>query len=154
MKYKQLSICSKSEDETFDFGALLSKLKVNIVCLSGDLGSGKTVLAKGYAKGLNIDEYITSPTFNIINNYKGDHDFYHMDAYRITDEDMLYDIGFEELFEEDSFVVIEWANMIKNSIPKEAIWIEFNKDENNTNNRYLTLFGDSEKIERICEGLI
>lgn len=140
MKVNKYVLCTKNDEQTFLLGTQLAKLNFKIVCLVGDLGSGKTVLSKGYAKGLGINEYITSPTFNIINRYEKENIVLnHMDAYRVESEDMLYDLGFEELFDNSNYVIIEWANNIKNSIPNKAIWIEIKKDEVDLNIRYFVI---------------
>ena len=98
MKDKCCIFCTLNEDETYKAGKILASLVKGIVRLEGDLGTGKTVFARGVANGLGIDDYITSPTFNIVNVYEKDGIvFNHMDAYRITDPEMLYDIGFDEI---------------------------------------------------------
>jgi len=140
MKENKYILCTTSEKQTIELGVQFAKLQFKIICLVGQLGSGKTVLAKGYAKGLAISEYVTSPTFNIINKYeKKDIVFNHMDAYRIDSEDMLYDLGFEEIFDDNNYVIIEWADNIKKSIPKEAIWIEIKKDKTDFDKRYFII---------------
>jgi len=156
MKTNKYLLCTKNDKQTFELGVQLAKLKIKSICLVGDLGSGKTILAKGYAKGLGIKGHITSPTFNIINRYEeNDIIFNHMDAYRITDEEMLYDIGFEELFDKDSYVIIEWANNIENAIPKDTLWIYIKRDTSNINTRYITINCNKEQLleiglKRIC----
>ncbi len=99
-----------------------------IICLSGDLGTGKTAFTQGIAQALGIKEYITSPTFTIINEYQGTIPLYHFDVYRISDYDELFEIGFEEYIEKYGIVVIEWAEMIKDTLPKDCIWICIEKD--------------------------
>lgn len=100
----------------------------DIYCLSGDLGTGKTVFTKGFAKGLGITEYITSPTFTIVNEYNGCIPLYHFDLYRISSIEEMYDIGYEEYFFGNGVCLIEWAELAKSIIPKEAIWIKIKKD--------------------------
>lgn len=100
----------------------------DIYCLSGDLGTGKTVFTKGFARGLGITEYITSPTFTIVNEYNGRIPLYHFDVYRIYSIDEMYDIGYEEYFFGNGVCLIEWAELAKEIIPKEAIWIKIEKD--------------------------
>lgn len=99
-----------------------------IYCLVGDLGVGKTVFTKGFAKGLGIDEHITSPTFTIVNEYDGQLPFYHFDVYRIADPEEMYEIGFEEYINGQGVCFIEWANLIDDLIPEEATWIKIEKD--------------------------
>ncbi len=122
-----------SEQETFDFAYGLAKAaQGGIYCLCGDLGVGKTVFAKGFAKGLGIDEHITSPTFTIVNEYKGKLPFYHFDVYRISDIEEMYEIGFDEYIFGDGICLIEWADIIKELLPENAIWITIEKDMEKT----------------------
>ena len=149
MKTKKYIFCSTGESQTESTGEALAKTVRGIICVEGDLGAGKTVLARGIANGLGINEYITSPTFNIINTYETKNIiFNHMDAYRMTDPEMLYDIGFFELFEQ-SKVVIEWADNIKKSIPEGALWITIKKDDTNESIRYFIIEGSKKEIEAI-----
>jgi len=115
-----------NELETRQIGeALAKKLKSgSVVALFGDLGSGKTVLAKGIAKGLGIDEIILSPTFTILRQYEG---LNHFDVYRIGDLDELIEIGFEELISGDAISVIEWAENIEELLPEDAVMIRFSR---------------------------
>lgn len=99
-----------------------------IFCLSGDLGVGKTVFTKGFAKGLEIMEYITSPTFAIVNEYEGRLPLYHFDVYRISCEEEMEDTGYEEYFYGKGVCLVEWAEMVKNLIPPDAVWITLEKD--------------------------
>ena len=102
-----------------------------IYCLKGDLGVGKTVFTKGFAQGLGITDYITSPTFTIVNEYKsGRIPFYHFDVYRIGDSDEMYDIGCDEYFFGDGVCLIEWAELIEDILPDNVKWIEITKDLN------------------------
>ncbi len=119
MKDKCCIFCTTSEDETFEAGRILAGIARGVVGIEGDLGAGKTVFARGIAAGLGIEGYITSPTFNIVNVYEKEGlVFNHMDAYRITDPEMLYDIGFDEIVDEGYITVIEWADLIKDTLEK------------------------------------
>lgn len=125
MKSRRYAFCSNSESETAAAGRKLAGVANGVICLIGELGTGKTVFTKGIAEGLGIDEYITSPTFNIVNVYEKDgYIFNHMDAYRITNPEMLHDIGFEEIIEEGKITVIEWADMIIDYIDKCSINVQ------------------------------
>lgn len=123
---------SFSEKETLEAGIKLGKkaVKGDIYCLKGDLGVGKTVFTKGFAKGLGIKDCITSPTFTIVNIYNGNLTLYHFDVYRISEAEEMYEIGYEEMFFGDGVCLVEWAELINKIIPKEAIWIEIKKDLN------------------------
>ena len=99
-----------------------------IVCLDGDLGVGKTVFTKGFADGLGVKESVNSPTFTIVQEYTdGRIPFYHFDVYRIADIEEMYEIGYEDYFEEGA-CVLEWASIIKDLIPADAVWIRITKD--------------------------
>jgi len=94
----------------------------DIFCLSGDLGAGKTHFTKGFAKGLGIDDDITSPTFTLVHEHGGGR-LYHFDVYRIESSDEILDLGCDEMFFGNGVCVIEWADKIKDIIPKNAVWI-------------------------------
>lgn len=121
---KQIII--KNESETKAFGEKLASglKKGDILALIGDLGTGKTALTKYIAKGLGIRSEITSPTFTIVREYKdGRLPLYHFDVYRVGSVEEMYDIGYEEYFYGDGVCVIEWADMISEIIPEEALII-------------------------------
>ena len=92
----------------------------------GGLGSGKTVLAKGIALGLGINETILSPTFTILRQYPG---LNHFDVYRIMDPDELDEIGFDELTSGEAVSVIEWAERVEDRLPGEAVIVRFSRGE-------------------------
>lgn len=100
-----------------------------IICLSGDLGSGKTTFTQGLLKGLNVKGPYTSPTFVIMKKYKNN--IFHFDAYRIGSKDIL-NLDWEEITaDKNNIVIIEWADRIKKIIPKDCLWIKFKwVDEN------------------------
>ena len=119
-----------SQDETEKFGYELG-IKAEpgqIYCLSGDLGVGKTVFTKGFAKGLDIDEHITSPTFTIINEYHGRLPLYHFDVYRVADPEEMDYIGCDEYFFGNGVCLIEGGELISEIIPENAVWIKFEKN--------------------------
>jgi len=91
-----------------------------VICLNGDLGSGKTVFAKGFASALGIDEVITSPTFTIVKEYYGgEMPFFHMDVYRLDEGNV--EINFDEYFVKKGVTIIEWADLIKEELPEERL---------------------------------
>lgn len=121
---------SYGEEATLAFAKTLGELatKGDIFCLIGDLGVGKTVFSKGFAKGLGIEEHITSPTFTIVHEYEGRLPLYHFDVYRINDEYEMEEIGYEEYFYGEGVCLIEWANIIPDIIPEFAKYITIEKD--------------------------
>lgn len=121
---------SHGEEETFAIGQKLGKAAApgQIFCLIGDLGTGKTILAKGLADGLGIQEDIVSPTFTIVQEYQGRLPFYHFDIYRIMDEDELFEIGWEEYINSSGVCLVEWADQVPEAIPPEASWIQIEKE--------------------------
>ncbi|MCD8158999.1 MAG: tRNA (adenosine(37)-N6)-threonylcarbamoyltransferase complex ATPase subunit type 1 TsaE [Clostridiales bacterium] len=116
----------ETEKIGFEFGK--NAKAGEIYCINGDLGAGKTCFTKGFARGLGITDHITSPTFTIVNEYEGRLSLYHFDVYRLQDEDELYDIGADEYFFGDGVCIIEWAGIVKDAIPKGAVWIKILKD--------------------------
>ena len=127
-------IIIKNEQETESFGrALAEELKAgDVLALIGDLGTGKTALTRYIAKGLGIDERITSPTFTIVKEYtEGRLPLYHFDVYRVRDEDELFNIGIEEYFFGSGICIVEWADLILDILPENAkfIYLEYGKDE-------------------------
>jgi len=119
-----------SKEETYNFALELGeKVKVPcLICLDGDLGAGKTVFAKGLAKGLGVEDDIVSPTFVLFNVYeKGRLPFYHFDVYRIEEPEEMYEIGYEEYFFSTGVCLVEWASLIEELIPNEAVHILIEK---------------------------
>lgn len=128
------TITLKNEEETKAFGVHLGRnaARGDIIALIGDLGTGKTALTKYIAKGLGIEETVTSPTFTIVQEYhSGKLPLYHFDVYRIGDPDEMFELGYEEYFFGDGVCVIEWADLIEELIPPEAktILIEYGEKE-------------------------
>ena len=120
-----------SDKETLEFGKKLGTEAVPgmIICLDGDLGTGKTMIAKGIALGLGITEPVSSPTFTVIKEYhEGRLPLYHFDVYRIEDPVEMDEIGYEDYFFGDGVTVIEWSDMIKELIPDSALKIKLSKD--------------------------
>jgi tRNA threonylcarbamoyladenosine biosynthesis protein TsaE len=122
---------SNSPEETKEIGKAIGEKAIegDIYCLVGDLGVGKTEFTKGFAKGLEIEDHITSPTFTIVNEYyDGKIKFFHFDVYRINDIEEMYEIGYEDYFYGEGVTFIEWANLIEEIVPKEAKWIKIEKN--------------------------
>ena len=140
---EEKKIVIKNEEETKKFGEkLCEKLTAgSIVALTGDLGTGKTTLTKAIAAGLGVTDVITSPTFNIVKQYdSGRLPLYHFDVYRIGDVDEMYEIGYEEYFFGDGVCVIEWADLIEEIIPDDAMRIEIEYGEKEGERIYRCMF--------------
>jgi tRNA threonylcarbamoyladenosine biosynthesis protein TsaE len=125
---------SSSVEETLSIGALLGRnlTKGSVVTLNGELGSGKTCLARGIAKGLKVPEgfYLTSPSYSLINEYPGRLALFHVDLYRIQDVSELEELGLEEIMEDDGVTVIEWADKWVGQLPTDrlAVWLSIIND--------------------------
>lgn len=134
-------IISNSEEETKVIGKNFAKdLKQgDVIVLSGDLGSGKTKFTEGVLQYWGLENEISSPTFNIVNEYKNENiSIYHFDVYRLEDEDEFYAIGGEEYFEK-GICLIEWGEMIKSALPKSYIQISFTRNSNDENLREIVI---------------
>ena len=133
----------KGEEETYAFGAKLAKkLKPGtVIAMVGDLGTGKTTLTKAIAKGLGVKETITSPTFTIVKEYEdGRMPLYHFDVYRIGDIDEMYELGYEEYFYGQGVCIVEWADIIEELIPDDAIRINIEYGTNEGERIYQCTF--------------
>lgn len=123
-------IDSNSPEDTFALGEKIGSIakKGDIICLNGDLGVGKTVFTKGFAKGLGVDDMVNSPTFTIVKEYMGRLPLYHFDVYRISDSSEMDEIGYEDYFFGDGVSIIEWPQIVEDIIPEYAIDISIDKD--------------------------
>ena len=134
-----------SDRETFALGEKLGKAAKpgQIYTLTGDLGVGKTVFTQGVAKGLGIEEPISSPTFTIVQEYlEGRLPFYHFDVYRIGDIEEMEEIGYDDYFFGQGVCMIEWANLIEELLPDHTIQLTIEKDlEKGFDYRRITITG-------------
>ena len=133
---------SESEKDTYELGRSMGVTAPagQIICLDGDLGAGKTVFTKGFAAGLGITEVVSSPTFTIIHEHSGGRlPLYHFDVYRIEDPDEMYEVGFEELFYGGGVCLIEWACLIADLIPADAVHITILRDAEDENKRVIDI---------------
>ena len=150
MEYK---IISNDEYETIEIAQNFESEKFEnmIICLDGELGSGKTVFTKGIANALGIDESITSPTFTIIKEYTtGELPLYHMDVYRLDGN--TDGVGIEEYYNKGGIVIIEWAKTIKDILPEERLEIKFKVIDENRRMLVITPYG--KKYEELCEAVL
>lgn len=146
-------VTTRDERETIHIAQNLESEKFEnmIICLEGDLGSGKTIFTKGFAQALGIEENITSPTFNIIKEYlNGEMPLYHMDVYRLDGK--VDGIGLEDYFTKGGVVIIEWADMIRDYLPEERLDIKFKIVDEET--RTLIFIPHGQQYEEICEAVL
>ena len=141
-----MKFISNNEKETMDFAKkLATKLhKGDVVVLSGELGSGKTKFVEGFLSNFDLQNEISSPTFNIVNEYKKENVvIYHFDVYRLADSSEFYEIGGEEFFE-NGICLIEWGEIIEDALPNRYLTIKFERDETSENKRilYISTHGD------------
>lgn len=123
----------KNEEDTRALGLRIAEALEpgDIVALVGDLGTGKTALTKYIAEGLGIKGDISSPTFTIVKEYRsGRLPLYHFDVYRLGSGDELIDIGAEEMLDGDGLCVIEWADIVADVLPEDALAIRLDYGEN------------------------
>lgn len=150
MQYK---ITTYSEDETMELAQNIESEKFPnmVICLIGDLGSGKTVFTKAFALALGINENITSPTFNIIKEYdNAEMKLFHMDVYRLSDTKQ--DIGIGEYFTKRGVCIIEWADLIEDILPKNRLDIKIKMVDEDTRQFIITPHGS--KYEDLCERVL
>lgn len=152
MEYK---IISYNEEETIELAQNIEseKFPKMVICLMGDLGTGKTVFTKGFAKAMEIDEEITSPTFNIIKEYTtGELPLYHMDVYRLDGK--VDDLGIEEYYTKKGITIIEWADTIEEFLPKNRLDIKIKSSSEDENKRVITIIPHGKKYEELCEAVL
>ena len=151
MNYK---IISNSDMDTIELAQNIESEKFPnmVICMEGDLGSGKTLFTKAFAKSMGISENITSPTFNIIKEYDGEEGYklYHMDVYRLSES--KEDIGISEYFNKGGVTIIEWADMISDILPKDRLDIRIKIVDENKRVFYITPHG--EEYEDLCERVL
>jgi tRNA threonylcarbamoyladenosine biosynthesis protein TsaE len=126
---RTLDFISNSDEQTVRLGVRLGELLIvgDVVCLSGDLGSGKTAFAQGIGRGWGASRHVTSPTFTLVNEYQRLNDprkLYHIDCYRLKGEADTITTGIDDIFMDDSVIMIEWPERIFTFLPEERLWIE------------------------------
>lgn len=148
------SIITSGPEQTEHLGEALGTLldAGDLVCLYGDLGSGKTHFSCGIAAGLEVrEQYITSPTFTLVNEYRGRVPFYHIDLYRLQDPSELEGIGFDEYIDSDGAAVIEWAERAEDLLPEERLSVYLSHLDERS--REIGFLAEGERYENILAGL-
>lgn len=125
----ELDIISRSNEQTKRLGLRLGNLLQagDVICLSGDMGAGKTVFASGIGDGWGSRYKVTSPTYTLVHQHQRLHDetlLYHLDCYRMVHVDEVDSIGFDDLLDGNHILLIEWADRIESALPKERLWID------------------------------
>ena len=152
MDYK---VTTYSEEDTIELAQNIESEKFPnmVICLEGDLGSGKTLFTKGFAEALEVQEEITSPTFNIIKEYtSGELPLYHMDVYRLDGK--VDELGIEEYYTRGGITIIEWADMIPDYLPEKRLDIKIKNSSEDENKRTITLIPYGKKYEELCEAIL
>ena len=152
MEYK---VTTYSEEETIELAQNIESEKFPnmVICLRGDLGSGKTVFTKGFASAMEITEEITSPTFTIIKEYtSGDMPLYHMDVYRLDGK--VADLGIEEYFTKKGITIIEWADMIEDYLPEKRLDTKIKSSAEDEDKRIITIIPYGKKYEDLCGAVL
>ena len=148
-----LVVQTDSEAKTLDLGKKLAGLLKagDVICLSGDLGSGKTVFVRGIARGLEVEAEVTSPTFSILNVYQAIVPVYHFDLYRLENPEELFDIGFDEYVGTDGIALIEWADKFPGNIPDEYLMVEISTKSEHS--RCVNFVPYGSRYQKICKEL-
>ena len=148
----EYKVTMRSEEETVYLAQNIESEKFPnmVICLYGELGSGKTVFAKAFGQAMGIDG-VTSSTFNIIKEYNGELPLYHMDVYRLENEN-IDNLGIDEYYEKGGVTIIEWADLIEDYLPEERLDIKFKVIDETT--RVLVLRPHGEEYVRICEDIL
>ena len=152
MDYK---ITTYSDEETIELAQNIESEKFPnmVICLSGDLGTGKTIFTKGFAQAMEITEDLTSPTFNIIKEYTtGDMPLFQMDVYRLDGN--LGGLDIEEYFTKKGVTIIEWADTIEEHLPKNRLDIRIKNSTELENKRIITITPHGKKYEELCEAVL
>ena len=138
---EEYKLTMRSEEDTVYLAQNIESEKFPnmVICLYGELGSGKTVFAKAFGEAMGIDD-VTSSTFNIIKEYNGELPLYHMDVYRVDNN--VENLGIEEYFEKGGVTIIEWSDLISDSLPEERLEIKFKVVDENTRVLVLTPYGN------------
>ncbi|MEW6423499.1 MAG: tRNA (adenosine(37)-N6)-threonylcarbamoyltransferase complex ATPase subunit type 1 TsaE [Bacillota bacterium] len=154
-KRRKVVLKTSSAEETFLLGERLGALMEpgDVLCVSGELGAGKTVLAKGLARGLGITAAVTSPTFTLINEYAGRLPFYHLDAYRLSNPAELADLGCEEYFYGAGVTLVEWAERVAEILPPERLDVRIENVAGEANARQIRLLPRGERYRCLVEEL-
>lgn len=150
MNYKYTSRC---EEDTLELAENIESEKFDgmVICLNGELGSGKTVFVKGFAKALGIQETVTSPTFSLVKEYHdGEMSLFHMDVYRM--EDSKENFGLDDYLNQEGICIIEWPEMIEEQLPEERLDIKIKVIDDDV--RVFVFTPHGEQYEELCQAVL
>ena len=150
MNYKYTSRC---EEDTLELAENIESEKFDgmVICLNGELGSGKTVFVKGFAKALGIQETVTSPTFSLVKEYHdGEMPLFHMDVYRM--EDSKENFGLDDYLNQEGICIIEWPEMIEEQLPEERLDIKIKVIDDDV--RVFVFTPHGEQYEELCQAVL
>ena len=150
MNYKYTSRC---EEDTLEIAENIESEKFPgmVICLDGELGSGKTVFVKGFAKALGINETITSPTFSLVKEYyDGELPLFHMDVYRL--DEGADSFGLSDYLNQDGICIIEWPEMVQDQLPDERLDVKIKVIDDDTRVLVFTPYG--QQYEELCEAVL
>lgn len=150
MEYK---ITTRSEFDTIELAQNIESEKFEnmVICLDGELGSGKTVFVKGFAKALGINETITSPTFSLVKEYyEGEMPLFHMDVYRL--DEGADSFGLSDYLNQDGICIIEWPEMVQDQLPDERLDVKIKVIDDDTRVLVFTPYG--QQYEELCEAVL
>ena len=133
---------TKNEQETEALGEALGKQlrPGSLIAYYGDLGAGKTAFTRGLARGLGISDRVTSPTYNIVNEYPGLIPLFHFDMYRLESSEDLFDIGWEDYLVRGGVIAVEWSERVEDAL-EDALVIDIRKDPEDNDSRCITVKG-------------
>ena len=148
-----LTIITKSPEETKKIGKEVGKLARpgDLLAFYGELGAGKTCFIQGISQQLEVKDYVTSPSFTIINEYQGKIPIYHFDLFRLNNAEEILELGYEEYFYGEGLAVIEWAEKIEQLLPKEHLKIDIKFK--NYHKRIISFIPQGDRFEKLLKEL-
>ena len=133
---------TNNTEETKKIGQKLAKMLEDsgrkYIALRGEMGVGKTAFTAGFASYFSIGT-VKSPTYTVMNEYRGRATIYHFDMYRIEDGDDLYSIGYDDYIEKDAYIIVEWSENIEDFIPDDAVFVTIERTTDGENSRKITV---------------
>ena len=138
-----MELITKSPEETEKLGAALAEklLPGTVIAYRGDLGAGKTAFTRGLARGLGCTGRVTSPTFTIVNEYRGKIPLFHFDMYRLDSSDALFDIGWEDYLDRGGVCAVEWSENVADAMPAGTVYVTIERAPEGENARIITITG-------------